>query len=163
VKIFQTPGRLAVISGLSMMACGHARPEPAAPPPPPRPTVQLAVLPAESDSFPGAARAVTTQLAVAKVKGADETKVSKVSLEVAQLAVECVEPTAACYEAVGRSMSANRLLFARIDSATKRSLKVTVTLYDVDANAELKTAEKVFATETEAARGAAALVDEVTQ
>ena len=119
-----------------MTACGHARPEPIAPQSP-RPAVQLAVLPAESDSFPSAARAVSSSLAIAKVKGTDETKVSKVSLEVAQLAVECVEPTGACYEAVGRSMSANRLLFARIDGATKRKLKVTVTLYDVDANALL--------------------------
>jgi len=155
-------GRLAIIAGMTMSGCGHARPEPVAPAPT-KPAVQLAVLPAESDSFPTAARAVSSSLATAKVKGTDETKVSKVSLEVAQLAVECVEPTGACYEAVGRSMSANRLLFARIDGATKRKLKVTVTLYDVDANALLKTAAKLFATETEAARGAAALVDEVTQ
>lgn len=155
-------GRLAIIAGTTMTACGPARPEPVAPQAF-KSTVQLAVLPAESDSFPGAARAVSSSLALAKVKGTDETKISKVSLEVAQLAVECVEPTGACYEAVGRSMSANRLLFARIDSATRRQLKVTVTLFDVDANAALKTAEKVFATETEAARGAAALVDEVTR
>lgn len=122
------------------------------------------MIPAESDAFPGAARAVTAQLAQAKIAGTDETKLSKVSLEVAQLSVECVEPTAACYEAIGRSMAANRLLFARIDNgATKRQLKVTVTLYDVDASAELKTAERVFATEAEAQAGAAALVDEVTR
>jgi len=156
-----TSGRLAVIS---LMACGHSRPEPQGPQTPAKPVVQLAVIPAESDTFPTAARAVSASLARAKVTGTDETKVSKVSLEIVQLSVECVEPTTACYEAIGRSMSANRLLFARIDSgATKRALKVTVTLFDVDAKTEVRTAEKLFATEDEATTGAAALVDEVTR
>src|SRR6185295_5158683 len=102
-------GRLVVIS---TMACGHARPEPAAPPPPP-PSIRLAVIPAESDAFPRAARAISARLATAKVRGADQTQVSKVSLEVVQLSVECVEATSACYDAIGRSMAVNRLLFAR--------------------------------------------------
>jgi hypothetical protein len=146
------------------MACGSARPEPPVAASSPRPVVHLAVIPAESDAFPIAARAVSASLASAKVTGTDETKVSKVSLEIVQLSVECVEPTSACYEAIGRSMSANRLLFARIDNgATKRALKVTVTLFDVDAKTEVRTAEKLFATEDEATTGAAALVDEVTR
>jgi len=122
------------------------------------------VIPAESDAFPQAARAVSASLAAARVSGVDETRVSKVSLEVVQLSVECVEPTSACYEAIGRSMSANRLLFARIDGgANKRELRVTVTLYDVDANTAQRTAAKLFASEDEATAGAAALVAEVTR
>jgi len=94
--------------------------------------------------------------------------VSKVSLEVVQLSVECVDPTSACYQAIGRSMAANQLLFARIErisggGAHKRQLKITVTLFDVDASAAKRTAEKVFATEDEATAGVAALVAEVTQ
>jgi len=154
-------GRIVVIS---LVACGHARPESSAPPVSSKPVVQLAVIPAESDAFPEAARALSASLARAKITGIDETKVSKVSLEVVQLSVECVEATRACYEAIGRSMSANRLLFARIDNgATKRALKVTVTLFDVDAKTEMRTAEKLFATEDEATTGAAALVYEVTR
>lgn len=122
------------------------------------------MIPAESDAFPQAARAVSASLAAARVSGVDETRVSKVSLEVVQLSVECVEPTSACYEAIGRSMSANRLLFARIDGgANKRELRVTVTLYDVDANTAQRTAAKLFASEDEATAGAAALVAEVTR
>lgn len=122
------------------------------------------MIPAESDAFPRAARAVSASLATAKVSGIDETRVSKVSLEVVQLSVECVESTGACYEAIGRSMSANRLLFARIDGgAHKRRLKITVTLFDVDAKVATRIAEKVFATEDEATAGVAALVAEVTQ
>jgi len=151
----RTFGGLVVIS---MMACGHA--PPAASPP----KVQLAVIPADSDAFPRAAQAVSAQLAAAKVSGIDETRVSKVSLEVVQLSVECVDPTSTCYEAIGRSMAVNRLLFARISGgAHKRQLKIMVTLFDVDAKAVMRTAEKVFATEGEATAGAAALVAEVAR
>ena len=150
-----------------MMACAHAPPAPVVSPPPPapvRPAVQLAVIPAESNAFPRAARAVSASLAGARIGGIDETQVSKVSLEVVQLAIECVDPTDACYQAIGRSMAANQLLFARIDpGARKRQLKVTVTLYDVDARAARHTAQKVFASEDQAVEGMAALVAEATQ
>jgi hypothetical protein len=145
-----------------MMACGHAPTAADAPASPPK--VQLAVLPAESDAFPRAAQAVSASLAAAKVSGIDQRQVSKVSLEVVQLSVECVDPTSTCYEAIGRSMSVNRLLFARISGgAQKRQLKIMVTLFDVDAKAVVRKAEKVFATEAEATAGAAALVAEVAR
>src|SRR5258705_13580849 len=99
-------GRYGVISSYgilsSMMACGPARPVPA-PPPPPRPKIQLAVIPAESDAFPRAARAVSASLSSARIAGVDATAVSKVPLEVVQLSIECVDPTDACYQAIGRS------------------------------------------------------------
>ena len=162
--------RLGVIS---MMAwgCAHAPPPSPPEPSPPLPLAkrELAVIPAESDAFPQVARAVSTELAAAKVAGMDETRLSKVSLEVVQLAIECVEPTGTCYEAIGRSLAANRLLFARIDGAPgarrggKRPLKVTVTLFDVDAKSAARTAEREFASEADATAGAAALVEEVTR
>lgn len=148
-----------------MMACGPARPVPAAPTPPSssRPAIRLAVIPADSDAFPRAARAVSTSLSSARIAGVDATAVSKVSLEVVQLSVECVDTTDACYQAIGRSMSANRLLFARIDPATRRQLRVTVTLYDVDAGSAKRTAAKLFPTEDQAVAGVAALVSEATR
>ena len=156
MRFLQNAGRWGVIL---LMACGPAHPagEPTAPA-----RMQLAVLPVESDAFPGVARAVNASLQAAKVKGVDETRVSKVSIEVVQLSIECVEPTTACYEAAGHSMSANRLLFARIDPAA-RQLKLTVTLFDVDARAPQRTEAKVFATAAAAIQGAPALVAAVTQ
>jgi len=145
------------------MACAHAPPA-VAPPAAPSRSLALAVIPPESDAFPRAARALGASLAAVKLRGVEQTRVSKASLEVVQLSIECVDPTDACYEAVGRSLSANRLLFARIDSgATRRGLKVSVTLYDVDARTAKRTAEKSFATEDDATAGAAALVAEVTR
>jgi len=169
VKFLRMSGRYGVISSygaLSMMACGPARPVPVAPTPPAaaRPAVRLAVIPADSDAFPRAARAVSASLSSAQIAGVDATAVSKVSLEVVQLSIECVDPTDACYQAIGRSMSANRLLFARIDpGATRRQLRVTVTLYDVDAGSAKRTAEKLFPTEDQAVAGAASLVAEATR
>src|SRR4051812_42550885 len=117
-------GRYGVISSygiLSMMACGPARPVPAAPTPTPsRPAIRLTVIPADSDAFPRAARAVSASLSSARIAGVDTTAVSKVSLEVVQLSIECVDPTDACYQAIGRSMAVNRLLFARIDPGASR-------------------------------------------
>jgi hypothetical protein len=145
------------------MACGGAHPPPAAPVAAAA-KLQLAVIPAESDVFPRAARAVSAQLASARVAGVDETRVSKASLEVVQLSIECVDASEVCYQAIGRSMAANRLLFARIDGgAKKQQLKVTVTLYDVDARAVKRTGERTFDSEAEASAGAAALVAEVTR
>jgi len=147
-----------------MMACSSARPVSveAPTPPPKKPKVQLAVIPAESDAFPRAAQAVSDLLTSAQVGGVDKTSVSKVSLEVVQLSIECVDPTDACYQAIGRSMSANRLLFARID-AVRRQLRVRVTLYDVDAKSAKRTAEKLFINEDQAVAGVAALVAEATR
>ena len=141
------------------VGCAHSPP----PAPASSPKVQLAVIPVDSDAFPRAARALSASLTAAKVSGVDETTVSKVSLEVVQLSIECVDPTPACYAAIGRSMAANRLLFARIDRTHQRGLKISVTLFDVDAKAAARTAEKVFASEDAAAAGAAALVAEATR
>jgi hypothetical protein len=122
----------------------------------------LAVLPAESDRFPQVAEAITASLTNAAVTGIDRTEVSKVSLEVVQLSIECVEPTADCYEAVGKSLAANRLLFALLEPDGKRRVRVTVTLFDVDSRAP-KTAKKVFASEQDASAGVADLVAEATR
>jgi hypothetical protein len=129
-----------------------------------RAKIQLAVLPAESDAFPRAAEAVSASLSSARIAGVDATAVSKVSLEVVQLSIECVDPVDACYKAIGKSMSANRLLFARIDpGANRRQLHVTVTLYDVDAGTAKRTAAKLFPSEDQAVAGAADLVAEATR
>lgn len=123
--------------------------------------VTLAVLPAESARFPTAAHAITESLANANVAGVDRKQVSKVSLEVVQLSIECVEPTAACYEQVGKSLAANRLLFAQL-SGNKRHVSISVTLFDVDAKAP-KTATRTFGSEREASEGIADLVAEATR
>ena len=150
-----TAAALTLLASLTV-ACGPQR-KPTGSPAANR--VTLAVLPAESDAYPKAARALTESLERAQVSGIDERNVSKVSLEVVQLSIECVEPTPACYKAVGRSLAANRLLFAQISPAAKKSVKVTVTLFDVDAE-NPRTTEKTFPNEKAATAGANDLVAE---
>jgi len=153
---------LVLLASGALAACGGAasKPVPAAPAPK---VVTLAVLPAESDAFPAAARATTDSLAHAHVTGVGRTQLSKVSLEVVQLSIECVEPSPACYQAVARSLSADRLLFAQIEPGRKRKqLKVTVSLFSLDDPLP-HSAERVFASEQEAAQKVGELVGEVTQ
>jgi hypothetical protein len=123
--------------------------------------VKLAVLPAESDAFPRAAKATTDALLGVRVDG--DRHVSKVSLEVVQLSIECVDATPACLQAAGKSLAADELLFAQIAAQPKRHLKVTVTRFDVTAGRVRGTAQKVFASEVEASAGAAGLVEEATR
>ena len=123
--------------------------------------VTLAVLPAESAKFPTAAEAITASLSDATVAGVDDKQVASVSLEVAQLSIECVERTVTCYTKVGKSLAANRLLFAEI-AAEKRKLRVTVTLFDVDARKSTGSARRVFANEKEASAMIGALGSEAT-
>jgi hypothetical protein len=124
--------------------------------------VTLTVLPAESDSFPRTARALTEQLRRVDIDGVDKKQVSKVSLEVVQLSIECVEPSARCYAEVGKSLAANRLLFAQIAKGGHKNVQVSVTLFDVDAR-EPRTTKKVFANEQEATAGVKDLVVEATR
>jgi hypothetical protein len=149
------------VTAALVLAMGCHRSAPAAHPA--AKTTQLVVLPAESDAFPKAATAVSTALANARVAGVDGKKLSKVSLEVVQLSIECVDATSTCYAAVGKSLAADRLLFAQVDAQDKHKLQVTITLFDVDGGVPAKVAKKVFASEADASAGAAALVGEAVQ
>ena len=124
---------------------------------------KLVVLLAESYAFPNFAKATTESLQRAQVDGLGAAQVSKVSLEVVQLSIECVDSNVDCFQAVGRSLSANGLLFAQIAAVKNRQLKVTVTFFDVDEKLLKTKAEKVFPTEAAATAGIADLVAEATR
>lgn len=166
--------RIALVSVLVVFtACSHPRPAPTpARPPPVAPAVvepstqKLVVMPTESAAFPKIARAATDSLSRAEVSPGDpqlSKQLSKVSIEVVQLSIECVDASVACYQAVGRTLSANNLLFARIDSVKRRHPKVTVMLFDVDLALLKAKVEKEFPTEAAATAGLDALVAEVTK
>jgi hypothetical protein len=142
---------------LVVVACAHSQ----APPATAKPKVKLVTLPAESDTFPEVAKATTGALANVKLAGIDEAVTSKVSIEVVQLSIECVDATVQCYEAAAKSLSAQRLLFAQIESDKKKP-KVTVTVFDGVTRAP-KTTMRTFDTEAAAIAGVAKLVAEATQ
>src|SRR5207245_383383 len=143
------------LSALLCVACAHAPPpaRAAASPPPSRRT-RLAILPVESDNFPELAEWVSNLLEEAHVGGVDERFQSKVTLEVVQLSIECVDSTPACYAAAGKSLGASRLLFAQIGGGAgrrrDRSVHVTVTLFDATAGTPLRVADAQYKDQNEA-------------
>ncbi|MDB4960012.1 MAG: hypothetical protein JWP01_11 [Myxococcales bacterium] len=149
---------------IGSMGCGPSAPSATGTANPVETRKMFVVVPAESDAFPLAARATTERLRRARVKGFQEPEVSKVSLEVVQLSIECVEPTPTCYEAVGKELSASQLLFAEIDPGPKRDqVKVTVTLFDVEGRKRKRAVAKIFATEDDVPFGVADVVSEATK
>lgn len=149
------------------VGCAHAPSQEAGPPPsPPSPKVRskLAVLPVDSDAFPQIAASLNNALHGVKVKGVDDYFLSKVTLEVVQLSIECVQATSECYSAVGKSLSANRLLLGHIVAVGKRrrdkSVRVTITLFDVDAGEAANVVNRIYKTPELASEGAGDLVAE---
>ncbi len=153
-----------------LAGCAHrpnARVEASPPPPSPRPRVKLAVLPVDEEQQLGpVAKGVNRAFRDVKVAGVDDYFMSKVALEVVQLSIECVQPTSACFVAVGKSLSANKLLMGQVAAVGKRkrdkSVRVTVTLFDVDLGEAVNVVDHVYKTPELAAEGAAEVVAEAT-
>ncbi len=156
--------RVLMLALAATVGCYHAGAAPTTTPtttPTPVEKVRLLTLPVESDVFPQIAKAATEALAHAQVSGIDEATTSKVSIEVVQLSIECVDPTATCYDAAARSLSANKLLFAQVEVEGKKP-RVSVTLFDRAAKSP-KTAMHTYATVAAAISGIEALVAEATR
>lgn len=129
----------------------------------PKARVRMAVLPVDPDRFPRLAAALSQALGEAKVSGVDEVVVAKAPLEVVQISIECIEASPECWTQAGRSLEAGRVLFARlVGEPRKKQVSATVTLFDVDAGVELKSATRTWASEDKALPEIAALVAEVT-
>src|SRR5271167_580709 len=117
-------GLLLVVA--AVVGCAHSKP---IAPTTPVAKIKLLTLPTESDAFSTIESAATAALDHAHVIGVDEQGTTKVSIEVVQLSIECLDPSASCYEAAAKSLSANKLLFAQIDIDGKKP-KFSVTLFD---------------------------------
>jgi hypothetical protein len=124
--------------------------------------VRLAWLPVERLVAPDVAQTINDRLGTVSPPGTTESYKAPVSMEVAQLAIECIEPVAACYAAVGRSLGADRLLWAELHpaAAPEGSLQITLTLLDVRGATVIQHAERTFASAKDARDGAGPLVDQ---
>jgi len=142
-------------ASLCLGACASKQPVAATrkPTAPPAPQKKLAWLPVDALDAPDVAKTINEHLARLKVAGAGERVKAAVSLEVAQLAIECTDPTPACYRAVGRSLGADQMLWAELrrNATPKRSIRIALALFDVRAGTPPKRVEKTFEG-TEAAR-----------
>jgi hypothetical protein len=151
--------KLAILCLVAVAAggCAHgpSRSQEAAdarPSAPPLKHVKLGVLPVESDAYPRLAAGVNELLRAAKVPDVDEYFQSKVTLEVVQLSIECVDPSDECFTAVGKSLACDRLLLVHLHRPAKKrdKLRVSVTLFDVGSGAAVHRAERAFKSESEA-------------
>jgi hypothetical protein len=115
------------------VACAsEPKPAPVIAAKPPAPPAKLAWMPLDAFDAPVVARALNDQMSQVKLPDTRPGVRAAVSMEVAQLAIECIEPTPACYRAVGHSLGADRLIWAELDSADEK-IRVTVVLFDVGA------------------------------
>jgi hypothetical protein len=124
---------------------------------------RLAVLPSDSLLFADIAVALDEQLGRARVSGVGPTVRAKISMEVAQLSLECVSPTDECYTQVGKYLQVDRLLWGQIARDPQGSgVKVTIVLLDVERGAVLARAEESFPKNDVAIGGLRRLVERVT-
>src|SRR5687767_943778 len=106
---------------------------------------KLTVLAVESDTFPRLASGLTGLMRAVEAKGIDDYSKPKVTLEVVQLSIECLEASNECWSAVGRTLASDRLLLAQIARGPKkkdRSMKVTVTYFDVVSGQPIHVGER---------------------
>ncbi len=96
-------------------------------------------MPLEAFEAPAVARAVNDNMSRFKPPGTSASVRAAVSMEVAQLAIECIQPTPACYSAVARSLGADRLLWAELHPAADK-IEITVVLFDVGAGTAFRRA-----------------------
>jgi hypothetical protein len=128
--------------------------------------IRLAILPVESDQFPKLAAGLNAALRGAHLKGIDDYFFSKVTLEVVQLSIECVEQTYECYTQVGRSMDAQRVLLAQVtpvpvSNKKKRSVRVSLSLFDSDEGSQIRASRQTFGSEDEALPAIPKMLQEV--
>jgi hypothetical protein len=171
-------GRAASIALIALIAGGLtcATAPPPAPPPPPAepqsaeaiaalgapPAVRLMWLPVDAIMHPKLAAAINDKLAAARLPGLTAQDRAPVSMETAQLSLECSQPTPECHAAVGRHLRVNRLLWAEIQRPRrKRGVAVTLSLFDVDKAAMVARAERLFPNEPSALAGLDTLVTEL--
>jgi hypothetical protein len=127
--------------------------------------VKLAILPVESDSFPKLAAGLNAMLHDVQLKGVDDYFLSKVTLDVVQLSIECIEKNNSCYSQVGRSMDAQRVLLALIQpngpaKKKHKPVKVSVMLFNVDEGQPQHQSSKEFDNEEAASTGLNALMQD---
>jgi hypothetical protein len=156
-------GQLWMLSGALLLGLGCASQPapPAAHAQKPAPPARLAWLPADPLAGPELAQAVNDRLGQITLPGTSAGVKAAVSMEVAQLAIECTEPTPTCYTAVGRSLGADEMLWAELspDSGHQTAVRVALLLFDVRGGAAPRRVERTFAGVDAARAGVAALVD----
>jgi hypothetical protein len=156
-----------LIGGLTAGGCAGKRPpvasvSAAAADSQSRRPARLAWLPVEGFADPQVATALNQRLEAARIADVDQHVRAPVSMEVAQLSIECIETVPRCYQAVGKHLQADRLLWAELVRSGRRgsALKAVVMLFDVGRGVEVHRVQRDFAGPDAALAGFESLVNE---
>jgi len=151
---------IAPLAIVCLSGCAHKGAAPAPATAATTPQARLAWLPLEPLLAADVAKMVNAHLGRLPVAGTTRYR-APVSMEMAQLALECIDPTPACYTAVGRSVGADRLLWAEVGPAPAagQGLRVAVVLFDVRGSAVLRRTEQTYDGLQAVRAGVAALID----
>jgi hypothetical protein len=125
------------------------------------PSARMAWMPCDGRAQSELVAAVNGRLEQTKIADVKESFQASVSMEMAQLAIECIEKTTRCYTEVGRSIGADRLLWADFDRSAKGELTLRVSLFDVERGAIIRAAEGRYPSAKAAASDVEALVTRV--
>jgi len=154
------PIALALVCLLGACASQPAPPPRRAAQTPAADPVRLVWLPVESLVAPAIAATANDALARVRPRDATQSARAPVSMEVAQLTIECIQPTPACHAAVGRSLGADRLLWVEVRApAGAPAVAVALEVFDVGRGASLQHAERTFKDATDAGAGIAAFIE----
>jgi hypothetical protein len=164
-----------VLLGLLGVGCASRTAAPSAPavvaPPvvvapaevvPQRSAVKLVWMPLDPQLYAKLGQAINDRLENTVFPGVDSRAKAPVSMEDAQLSLECSEATVKCYAAVGRHVQANRLFWAELKrDRRKKAVTVALSLLDVDQEVMANRAQRTFNNPKSALAGLDALVQEV--
>jgi len=151
---------IAPLAIVCLAGCAHKGAAPAPVASGPAAQVRLAWLPLEPLLARDVAKTVNDRLKHLPIAGTMRYR-APVSMEMAQLALECIEPAPACYAAVGRSVGADRLLWVELGPAPApdQGLRAAVVLFDVRESAVLRRVERTYDGLPAVRAGVAALID----
>jgi hypothetical protein len=175
-RIGQTCGIAGMaLLGLVGMGCASRKAAPSAPaavapvvvvaPPevaPPRSAVKLVWMPLDPQLHSKLGQTINDRLENTVFPGVDSRAKAPVSMEDAQLSLECSEATVKCYAAVGRHVQANRLFWAELKrDKRKKGMTVALSLLDVDQEVMANRAQRTFNNPKTMLAGLDALIQEV--
>ena len=163
---------VAIIALLALGCAATPPPPPVAPAPPPPPPpaaeppprpdpVKLVWMPLDPKVHAKLGVAVNEHFERAQLPGIDARTKAPVSMDVAQVSLECGQATVECFVAVGRHLQANRLLWADLKRDKHKKITVALSLLDVGRGTMVGRAERTFANQRAALAGIEGLMTEL--
>ena len=113
---------------------------------------------ADNDDCPQVVEALNARLEGTFPRG-PTVNYAAVTLEEAQLAVGCGEPTVECWNALAEPIPTTALMVAEVNREGQKGIRIALRLYDALGQKMLRFAERAYGTQEEAMDGIPEVVD----